>query len=80
MRVRPVITVSALGAAVLLAPSPASAATPPGTGCPTGFQLAPVSILGNNFTGIADNVNHDGFICLRTLHNGSHIFIDNTAP
>ncbi|MEP6697368.1 MAG: hypothetical protein ABJA34_10885 [Pseudonocardiales bacterium] len=80
MRVRPIIAVSALAAAVLLAPWPASAATTPGTGCPADFQLAPVSVLGSNFAGIADNVNHDGFICIRSLHDGSRIFIDNTTP
>jgi hypothetical protein len=54
-----------------------------GTGCPTGFALEPVSVLGTNFVGIADNVNHDGFICLKTLNSGaglSAVFIDNTAP
>ncbi len=38
-----------------------------------------MSILGADFTGIADNVNHDGWICIRGVHGGA-VFIDNTAP
>jgi hypothetical protein len=70
-----VLTVTGL----LVAGQPAGAG-PPGTSCPPGWDLAPVSILGSDFTGIADNVNHDGWICIRGLHNGAGVFIDNTAP
>ncbi len=55
-------------------------AAPANRGCPTGFTLAPVSVLGPDFTGVADNVNHDGLICIRSLKNGGGVFIDNTAP
>jgi hypothetical protein len=65
-------------AGVFAAPAAANAAQ--GTGCPTGFVLQPVSVLGTNYSGIADNVNHDGFICLKRLNSGSATFIDNTAP
>lgn len=65
-------------AGMLAAPGPAVAAQ--GTGCPNGFELQPVSILGTNFSGIADNVNHDGLICIKATDGGPTIFIDNTAP
>lgn len=65
--------------AVLLLGAPA-AAGPAGAGCPPGWELAPVSILGEDFTGVADNVNHDGMICVRDLRNGAAVFIDNTVP
>jgi len=70
----------ACGAFAALTIGPAAGAGPPGTGCPPGWDLAPVSILGEDFTGVADNVNHDGQICIRGLHNGAGVFIDNTVP
>ena len=51
-----------------------------GTGCPKGFTLESVEVLGDDFTGVADNVNHDGLICIKPLKSGGGIFIDNTTP
>jgi hypothetical protein len=70
----------ACGVFAALTIGPAAGAAPAGTGCPPGWDLAPVSILGEDFTGVADNVNHDGQICIRGLHNGAGVFIDNTVP
>ncbi len=78
MRTRRLFSVLALavGASVLAA-SPASAAQ--GTGCPQGFDLVLASVLGTDFSGVADNVNHDGLICLRFVRPDFAIFIDNTG-
>jgi len=75
---RRILLAGAFAAALTIGPS--AGAGPPGTGCPPGWNLAPVSILGEDFTGVADNVNHDGQICIRGLRNGGGVFIDNTAP
>lgn len=73
-------TLIVMTAVVGLVWAPASAtAGPPNTGCPKGFYLASVDVLGTDFTGVADNVNHDGMICLKDLANGG-IFVDNTMP
>jgi hypothetical protein len=73
--------VAALPVALASAVVPAAQAAPTGTGCPRGFTLASVSVLGTDFTGVADNVNHDGLICIRELKSPDRgIFIDNTAP
>jgi hypothetical protein len=78
-QVRRLTGIAVTVAAALVCPSAASA-TPPHNGCPNGFTLAPVSVLPASFTGTADNVNHDGQICLKTLANGSHTVVDNTTP
>ncbi|MEO6586287.1 MAG: hypothetical protein ABIN90_08305 [Knoellia sp.] len=78
MRTRRLLPVLAVVGASLFAASPALAAQ--GTGCPKGFVLAPVSVLGEGFSGVADNVNHDGQICLRSVRPDFSIFIDNTTP
>ena len=77
MRALRLVLVLLLGAAGLLLASPAQAV---GSGCPPVFQLAPVSVLGADFTGQADNVNHDGWICIRVLNSGSGVFVDNVVP
>jgi len=73
-----------LAPAVLLASGLAFVCAGPaqavGAGCPPVFTLAPVSILGDDFTGQVDNVNHDGMICIRILKNGAGIFVDNAHP
>jgi hypothetical protein len=74
LRLAPVVL---LASALALAASPAQAAD---GGCPPVFQLAPVSILGDNVDGQVDNVNHDGFICVRTITKGYVIFVDNVHP
>jgi hypothetical protein len=80
MRLR-FLLIAALPGALLAAVAPAAHAAPPHGGCPSTFTLAPVSVLGTDFTGVADNVNHDGMICIRELPSGKiGIFIDNTAP
>jgi hypothetical protein len=69
-----------LTSTVVLAAQAAQGAAP-GAGCPSTFTLAPVAVLGTDFSGVADNVNHDGLICVRDLPSGKiGIFIDNTAP
>ena len=68
---------------LLLAPASSATAAPPNLGCPTGYQIEPISFLNPSFTGIADNVNHDGLICVRPQVTplGTHFSItDNTAP
>jgi hypothetical protein len=77
MRSIRLVAVMLLGSGLVWAASPAEAA---GSGCPPVFELAPVSILGSNFTGQADNVNHDGMICVRRLNSGGGVFIDNVTP
>jgi hypothetical protein len=73
------VTLAVLAAAGGVA-APARAA-PQNTGCPADFQLEPVSILGEDFTGVADNVNHDGFICIMWFKNREGgVFVDNTMP
>jgi hypothetical protein len=62
---------------LVAAPGTATAG-PPNAGCPKGFSLAPVSVLGD-YQGVADNVNHDGWICLRDVGDFG-IFVDNTVP
>jgi hypothetical protein len=56
----------------------------PNSGCPVGFELAPVSVLGSGFTGVITDVNNDEMICIKTLNGpgfpGAFIFIDNTTP
>ena len=80
MRLR-LLVVAALPVALACAVVPAAQAAPTGAGCPNGFTLAPVSVLGTDFTGVADNVNHDGLICIRDLKSANRgIFIDNTTP
>jgi hypothetical protein len=78
MRVRRLLPVLTLVGALLFAVAPAQAAA--GSGCPMGFTLAPVSVLGTDFTGVADQVNNDGLVCIRFLRNGSGVFIDNVTP
>jgi hypothetical protein len=78
MRTGRLLPVVAVVGASLFAASPATAAQ--GSGCPKGFDLAPVSVLGAGFSGVADNVNHDGLICLRSVRTDFAIFIDNTTP
>jgi len=87
MRVNRSIKAVAVGAAVagaiLLAPASSAGAAPPNAGCPTGYQLVSTSFLGPNFTGVADNVNHDGLICVRgqVTPRGTHFSVtDNTTP
>lgn len=73
----------AVAGGLLLIPISSATAAPPNTGCPVGYQLKPISFLGPSFTGIADNVNHDGLICARPQVTplGTHFSImDNTAP
>ncbi len=68
-----------LGAASLVGVSPAVAA--PGSNCPRGFTIASAEeVLGTDYTGVVDQVNHDGLVCIRILKSGIGIFIDNTAP
>jgi hypothetical protein len=56
----------------------------PNAGCPVGFELAPVTVLGPNFSGQVTDVNNDEMICIKTLKGsgfpGDFIFIDNTTP
>jgi len=73
----------AVAGGLLLVPISSATAAPPNTGCPVGYQLQPISFLNPSFTGIADNVNHDGKICARPQQTprGIHFSImDNTAP
>jgi hypothetical protein len=56
----------------------------PNSGCPTGFELAPTSIIGNP-TGQIIDLNNDQMVCIKFVTNpalppGSFIFIDNTTP
>jgi hypothetical protein len=39
-----------------------------------------VTVLGDDFSGVADNANTDGLICIRFAGQGPGIFIDNTTP
>lgn len=80
MRTTSLVSAAALlGVASLVAASPAAAA--PGSNCPRGFTLASAEVvLGTEFTGVVDQVNHDGLVCIRALKSGIGIFIDNTAP
>jgi hypothetical protein len=77
MRELRLVLVLLLGAAGALVASPAHAV---GSQCPKVFELAPVSVLGADFTGQVDNVNHDGWICIRVLTSGSGVFVDNVVP
>jgi hypothetical protein len=75
------VVLAGLAVTAALAAGSAAGAGPPHTGCPTAdWSLEPVSVLGANFSGVADNVNHDGLICIKGLRSGAGIFIDNTAP
>lgn len=72
-------TAVVLGALSIASVSPAVAA--PGSGCPRGFTIASAEeVLGTDYTGVVDQVNHDGLVCIRFLNSGIGIFIDNTAP
>ena len=87
MRVSRFTKAVAVGAAVagslVLAPLSSASAAPPNTNCPFGYVKQPITFLNPSFTGVADNVNHDGFICVRgqVTPLGTHFSItDNTAP
>jgi hypothetical protein len=78
-----VVAGAAVAGGLVLGSTTSATAAPPNNGCPTGYVLKPVSFLGPNFTGVADNVNHDGFICARgqVTPLGTHFSItDNTTP
>jgi hypothetical protein len=63
----------------MAAVSPTAAA--PGSNCPRGFIIASADVvLGTDFTGVVDQVNHDGLVCIRSLTSGIEIFVDNTTP
>jgi hypothetical protein len=70
-------------------------ATPAGasvtnTGCPTGWQLAPISVLSPHQLATLVDLNHDGMICImypvpevaqsQEPFGDFFIFIDNTTP
>jgi hypothetical protein len=60
-------------------------ASVPNSGCPTGFELAPTSIIGPGSSGQVIDLNNDQMICVKFISNpgippGSFIFIDNTTP
>jgi hypothetical protein len=79
MRIAKIAAAITLGATSLAVMSPAAAAI--GSNCPRGFELAPVSVLGTEYSGVADQVNSDGMICTKPVQNQPFfIFIDNTAP
>jgi hypothetical protein len=78
MRISRLLPILLLVGASVLTAAPAEAA--PGSGCPNGFMLAPISVLGDDFDGNADQVNNDGMVCIRFVRPGIGIFIDNTAP
>jgi hypothetical protein len=65
-----------LGSMLAMGPAQAAGA---GAGCPRGWTLAPVSVLGEDFTGVADNVNHDGLVCIKHLRT-TGVYMDNVAP
>jgi hypothetical protein len=79
---------AALAALGVAAPAGAS---DPNTGCPTGWQLASISVLSPHQLATFSDQNNDGLICIQyPVQNptalGSEpfgnffIFIDNTAP
>jgi hypothetical protein len=81
--IKAVVVGTAVAGGILLAPASSAMAAPPHAGCPTGYQLVSTSFLGPNFTGVADNVNHDGLICVRgqVTPLGTHFSVtDNTTP
>ena len=75
LRLLPVLVIGA-GSLFLVGSAEAAGV---GTGCPAGFTIAPVSVLGEDFTGQVDNVNHDGLICIKLLKK-SGVFVDNVTP
>lgn len=78
-----VVVGTAVVGGILLGPVSGATAAPPNAGCPKGYQLVSTSFLGPNFTGVADNVNHDGKICVRGQETplGIHFSVtDNTTP
>ena len=67
-----------VGAASLALMSPAAA--DPGSNCPRGFTLGDLSDLGDDYTGIADQVNGDTKICFKLNPNsGTGSFMDNVV-
>jgi hypothetical protein len=76
------VVLAGLAVTAALAAGAAAGAGPPHNGCPTAdWSLEPLSVLGSDFSGVADNVNHDGWICIKDLPSGiGGVFIDNTAP
>ena len=78
MRFPTLVSIAGVVLAPILVAAPAHAG-PPGTGCPTGWTLAPVSVLGEDFTGQADNVNPDGMICIKLLRT-TGVYMDNVVP
>ncbi|WP_271994464.1 hypothetical protein [Nannocystis radixulma] len=67
---------------VVAGPSPSAAAKPGAGGCAPQFELVTIATAaqraGVSLEGIrrADN-NEDGSICIKTVHNGSHTWVDN---
>jgi hypothetical protein len=71
------IAVATLVSAATLVPTAAQAAGPQAN-CPKGFEPAPLSILGTDFSGQADQ-NGDQIVCIRFVDHGRGIFVDNTV-
>lgn len=82
---RRTIAASVLGLGLLCTGAGPALATPPSThnGCPPGYQL----VSNDEFFGVdntpkqADNVNHDGFVCIKTAGSSAgSVFIENLVP
>jgi hypothetical protein len=76
---RRLVVLAALFAAPLAMAAPAHAASPPNTGCAVGWDLFDASGI-PFILALADNVNGDGYVCIRNLPNGKGAVVhDNTS-
>lgn len=80
---RKTVTTLALAGSLLAATATAPAlAAPPTThlGCPPNYQLtANEDFFGPNLPKTADNINHDGFVCIKAA-GPVFIYIENLVP